>query len=317
MKTGQASRTAEYMAFFRALESARSPRKRLFADSFAMQFLRPGLRRAVYFSRVPVLGALIPRYLDRRLPGARTSGVARTRLIDDALCQALREGIGQVLILGAGFDCRAYRLPGISSAAVFEVDHPATLSVKRAHLCRVLANVPENVRFVEMDFDRQSLSEALTQAGFDLLRPTVFVWEGVTNYLSADSVSAVLRFVAGCAASSRLVFTYVDRRALDGSALFEGAADLMRDVARLGEPWTFGLDPEELPEYLRALGLRLERDAGAREYRVQYFGPDGERMKGYDFYHVAIARVAMQGEEPPAGALANPGEAGARRRSDA
>jgi methyltransferase (TIGR00027 family) len=202
MNTGQASRTAEYMAFFRALESARAPRKRLFTDSFAMQFLRPGLRRAVYFSRVPVLGALIPRYLDRRVPGARTSGVARTRLIDDAVCQALREGIGQVLILGAGFDCRAYRLLGIGSAAVFEVDHPATLSVKRANLYGALANLPQNVRFVEMDFDRQSLREALTQAGFDPLRPAVFLWEGVTNYLSADAVDAVLRFVAGCGYSS-------------------------------------------------------------------------------------------------------------------
>ena len=226
MKTGQASRTAEYMAFFRALESARPSRKRLFTDRFAVQFLRPGLRRALWFSRLPVLGALIPWYADRRLPGARTSGIARTRLIDDALCQALREGIGQVVILGAGFDCRAYRLPGIGSAAVFEVDHPATLSVKRAHLRRVLAKLPENVRFVEMDFNRQNLRDTLTQAGLDLLRPAVFLWEGVTNYLTADAVSAVLRFVAGCAAGSRLIFTYVHRRALDGSGLFEGAAEI-------------------------------------------------------------------------------------------
>jgi methyltransferase (TIGR00027 family) len=296
MQPGQASRTAEYMAFFRALESARPPRRRLFADSFAMQFLRPGLRRAVYLSRVPVLGALIPRYLDRRLPGARTSGVARTRLIDDALCQALHEGIGQVVILGAGFDCRAYRLAGIGSADVFEVDHPATLSVKRAHLSRALANLPHNVRFVEMDFDRQNLREALTEAGFELPRAAVFLWEGVTNYLSADAVDAVLHFVASCAAGSRLIFTYVDRRALDGSGLFEGAADLMGEVARLGEPWTFGLDPGDLSNYLDERGLHLERDAGAREYRRQYFGPPGERMNGYDFYHVAIAAVPAQAE---------------------
>ncbi len=317
MKTGQASRTAEYMAFFRALESAQVPRKRLFVDSFATQFLRPGLRRAVYFSRVPVLGALILRYVDRRLPGARTSGVARTCLIDDALCQALREGIGQVLILGAGFDCRAYRLPNMGSAAVFEVDRPATFSVKRAHLRRVLANLPQNVRFVEMDFDRQSLEEALTRAGFDQLRPAVFLWEGVTNYLTADAVSAVLGFVAGCAAGSRLIFTYIDRRALDGSGLFAGAADLMREVARLGEPWTFGLDPEELPNYLRARGLQLRRDAGAREYRRQYFGPDGQRMNGYDFYHVAIATVPTQAEPQPSVGVSNPGAAGKREGSDA
>ena len=91
----------------------------------------------------------------------------------------------------------------------------------------------------------------------------------------------------------------------------------MRDVDRLGEPWTFGLDPEELPDYLRERGLQLERDAGAREYRRQYFGPDGERMKGYDFYHVAIAGVPMQAEPQASVAPANAGEAGTRRRSDA
>ena len=315
MKTGQASRTAEYMAFFRALESARPSGKRLFTDRFAVQFLRPGLRRAAWCSRVPVLGALVLWYADRRLRGARTSGVARTRLIDDTLCQALvGEGIDQVIILGAGFDCRAYRLPGIGSAAVFEVDHRATLSVKRAQLRRVLAKLPENVRFVEMDFNRQGLRDTLTLAGLDPLRPAVFLWEGVTNYLTADAVGAVLRFVAGCAAGSRLVFTYVHRRALDGSGLFEGAADLMRDVERLGEPWTFGLDPEELPDYLRERGLRLERDAGAREYRVQYFGPDGERMKGYDFYHVVIAGVPTHAEPQASAAPSNAGEAGTRGR---
>ncbi len=297
MTPGNASRTAEFIAFVRALESARPPGARLFADPFAIQFLRPSLRRLVWLSRVPLLGALVAWYADRRVPGARTSGIARTRLIDDTLNQALRDGIGQVLILGAGFDCRAYRLPDMGSAVVFEVDHPATRSVKLAHLRRVLPAIPENVHFVEMDFNRQSLPDILRQAGLDPLRPAVFLWEGVTNYLTAEAVDAVLRFIVSCAVGSRLIFTYVHRGALDGSGQFEDAADILRDVERLGEPWTFGLDPNELSDYLRQRGLQLERDAGAREYRRQGFGPDGEHMKGYDFYHVAIARVPQHARD--------------------
>jgi len=107
MILGQSSRTAEYVAFFRACESVQPKSKRLFFDPFAKHFIRRSLRAAVWFSRIPLLGALVPWYADRRLPGARTSAIARTRWIDDATCQALHENIRQIVILGAGFDCRA------------------------------------------------------------------------------------------------------------------------------------------------------------------------------------------------------------------
>jgi methyltransferase (TIGR00027 family) len=291
MLLDRASRTAEYMAFYRALESARPASKRLFADPFAVHFLGPGLARAVRFSRWPLAGGLVRRYADWRLPGAGSSGVARTRFIDDLVGQARDEGISQVVILGAGFDCRAYRLPSLSQATVFEVDHPATLAVKLERLRPLFPTLPAHVRFVEVDFNHGSLAEALPLAGFDPGRRSLVVWEGVTNYLAGDAVAVVLRFVAGCATGSRLVFTYVDRRALDGSASFWDAAALLRFVALVGEPWTFGLDPRHLSEYLIGQGLRLETDAGAREYRARYFGREADRMKGYDFYHVAVARV--------------------------
>jgi len=101
----------------------------------------------------------------------------------------------------------------------------------------------------------------------------------------------VLRYVAGCARGSRLVLTYAHRDALDGSGSFPDAAKIMSNVAGLGEPWTFGLIPEQLPAYLRDRGLRLNRDDGARQYRSAYFGKAAESMNGYDFYHVAVASV--------------------------
>ena len=107
MKEGRASRTAEFMALFRALEAVRLPRRRVFEDRFAAAFLSPRLRLVVSLSRVPVVGELIRAYIDRRWPGARTSAVARTRFIDDQAEVALGSGTEQVVILGAGFDARA------------------------------------------------------------------------------------------------------------------------------------------------------------------------------------------------------------------
>jgi methyltransferase (TIGR00027 family) len=291
MEKNQSSRTAQYMAFFRALESVRPTERRLIADPFAVAFVPSGLARVVRLARIPGLHRPIERYADRRLPGARTSAIARTKLIDDAWQHALREDIRQIVILGAGFDCRAYRLAASSRATVFEVDHPATQALKMERLARILPETPANVHFAAIDFDRQSLPDVLAANGFDQKAPSLFLWEGVTHYLSKEAVDAVLRFVGACAPRSRIAFTYVHSGVLDGSVEFLGGERIRRDVAELCEPWKFGFDPADLPTYLRRRHLELDYDAGAHDYRVECFGPPGRKMKGYDFYHVAIAHV--------------------------
>ena len=284
------SRTAEYMALFRALESRGDG---LFEDPLARAFLSPGLRAAVCAARVPFLGAAVPAFIDRRWPGARTSGVARTRLIDDAVVAAVEQGIRQVVLLGAGFDARAWRLRALASTRVFEVDRLATQTVKRDRVVAFLGRAPAHVRFVAVDFDRDRLDAALAAAGLDAAQPALFVWEGVTNYLTAAAVDATLRFIAGTAVGTRLVFTYVDQRVLDddGAKAFAGAARLRALVRRSGEPWTFGLDPHALRAYLAQCRLALREDVGATEYRARYWGAAASHMRGYEFYRVAIADV--------------------------
>jgi methyltransferase (TIGR00027 family) len=293
----RASRTAEFMALFRALETVRRPAgERLFRDPLARGFLRPALRGVVALSCLPGAGPLVARAIDRRWPGARTSAVARTRLIDDLLRERLGEGVEQVVILGAGFDARAHRLPGIERTRVFEVDHPATLTVKRTRVAQQLGGLARHVVYVDLDFDHEDLARALAGAGFDPARRAFFLWEGVTNYLTAAAVDAVLRTVARSAApASSIVFTYVHRGVLDGSVSFAGTEHLVKTLGRVGEPWTFGLDPGELPAYLAGRGLELVVDLGAREYRARYLGGTRPANEGYEFYRVALASVRQQG----------------------
>lgn len=280
------------MALFRALESARRPAKRLFKDPLARRLLDCRLRLVVRLSRVPVIGIAIPWFIDRRWPGARTSAVARTRLIDDALGNALHAGVGQVVILGAGFDCRAYRIPGIEHTRVFEVDHPATLAAKKERVAQRLGALPAHVVYVGVDFNRQTLAEAMEPSGFDPTVRTFFIWEGVTNYLTAEAVDATLRYVrAHAAPGSQLLFTYVHRGVLDGSVPFAGTENLVNTLARAGEPWTFGFHPQELPAYLRVRGFELMEDVGATEYRSRYWGTRARRLRGYEFYRAALAEV--------------------------
>jgi methyltransferase (TIGR00027 family) len=289
MTADNSSETAEYMALFRALESKRSSRMRLFSDPLATDFLRPSLKRAALLARFPGGLTLVEKIADRRIPGARTSAIARTRLIDDLLAEGVGNDLCQIVILGAGFDCRAYRLPSLSSRDVYEVDHPLTLDRKRSQLKKRFGKLPSNLHYVPIDFNRESLGSTLQQAGLKDSAKTVFLWEGVTNYLTAEAVASVLRYVAAFPSGSRLIFTYVHSGALDGTVNFYGAERLLADVAELHEPWTFGMDPDEVSRYLQERGLRLMVDMGASEYRKRYFGSASEDMRGYEFYHVAMA----------------------------
>lgn len=102
------------------------------------------------------------------------------------------DGIRQVVTLGAGFDCRFYRLQELGSVAGFEVDQPSTLALKISRLRTLLEKATTNVRFVAIDFEHQKLADRLRAEGFDRRQPAIFIWEGVTNYLTAEAVDAVL-----------------------------------------------------------------------------------------------------------------------------
>lgn len=275
MRTGRASRTAQHNALFRALEQ-RMPRP-LFADPWAGRFLRGRYRLAALLP-----AALVARVIDWRWPGPRAGVCVRTRYIDEAILQALSEGLDQIAILGAGLDSRALRLPGIERTRVFEVDHPATQAMKR----EVVGAAPAHLTWVPVDFASGQLDRSLKAAGFRTGLRTLFLWEGVTNYLDEASVDATLRFVAG--AGRALIFTYVDRGILDGSARFAGAAESMRAVRRIGEPFTYGLDPRGVAAFLRERGLELIEDLALSEAADRY--TTRRRPPVSAFYHVVRAR---------------------------
>jgi methyltransferase (TIGR00027 family) len=296
VKEGQASRTAEYVALFRAIESALPARRRLFEDPFARSFLRPSLRAVVALCRVPGVADLLACFIDRRWAGARSSAVARTRFIDDTIEAALGRGIEQLVILGAGFDCRAYRLDDLSRLSLFEVDHPDTLARKQIILARASVDVPSEVRFVGIDFKWGDLDRAMEAAGWSEQAPTFILWEGVTTYLTEAAVDTTLRWCARAAPGSILLFTYVDRAVIDEPRAFAGTERLRATLKAAGEQWTFGLDPAALASFLSGRGLQLEQDIGSADYRARYIPQVDRIMHGYEFYRIAIARVPSQTE---------------------
>lgn len=221
----------------------------------------------------------------------RTSAVARTRLIDEAAVAAFGSGVQQTVVLGAGFDSRAYSLAPVCGSPVFEVDHPSTSAAKKARVSRLLGAAPAHVQFVPVNFDTPSLSDQMESAGFQRQRKTLAIWEGVTNYFSAAAVDATVRWIAGLVRGSTLVFTYIHQRVLDSPESFEGTAPVLTALWAANERWTFGMEPSLLADYLAQRNLLLQMDLGAAEYRALYFGAAAAGMRGYEFYRVAVGEV--------------------------
>jgi methyltransferase (TIGR00027 family) len=287
------SRTAELVTLYRAIESSRTPATRLFDDPFAPLFLGWRFRTALHLSRLPVIGAAMPWSLvDWHWSGPRGTVAVRTRYIDDCLGDALHHGVQQVVILGAGFDCRAYRIREIAQSRVFEADHPATQATKKEIVSHRLRTLPSHVTYVPIDFTAGPLDTVMQASGCRSDVRTFFVCEGVTHYLPADTIDAVFRYVSRSAPGSRLVFTYIHRGMLDGSARFAGADNTLATVRRAGEPYTFGFEPAELPPYLAARNLVLVEDVGADAYRARYLTPRGRGGEPLSEYQrAALASV--------------------------
>ena len=287
LDSGKPSKTAQFMALFRALESTYPRERRLFEDPLAMRFLSPALKGVLRASSFSCLRQGVVKLLDGVWTGARASGIARTRLIDDFLCRGIQEGCAQVVILGSGYDSRAYRLPELAGMRVFEVDHPSTLRPKKEKLRRTGIDCG-HVVFAEIDFLHQSLAQVLEQAGFDGARPAFFIWEGVTNYLSEAAVRETLTYIGSLAPGTRLAFTYVHRNAIDSpeANVKSGISKLLK---KQGEPWTYGILPEELPALLWECNLKLLEDIGSVDYRKRYMYAQGTHLDGYEFYRAALA----------------------------
>jgi methyltransferase (TIGR00027 family) len=288
MRAGQPSRTAVQNALFRALEARRPAPARIADDPLAVQFLTPEFRLLAQAARVPAARRALELVIDHRWPCARPGVVARTRLIDQVVQRELGE-VRQMLILGAGFDSRAWRLPGMNGVRVFELDHPATQAAKRRALGHGGPSA-DHVTFVPVVFGADDPAQALVASGLVAGAPTMVLWEGVTNYLDREAVDTTFGLLASLIGpGSPVIFTYVDAGLLDGSATFAGGETTMRAVRRVGEPFTFGFVPSEVPAYLAERGFELVSDERVADAAARFY-PAGKCPDAPGYYHVAQSR---------------------------
>lgn len=278
MKEGKPSATAEGNAALRAAEWLRPEDERVCYDQFARRFL--GLRFGVIV-RSRLLTRIALWYAERILPGAADSLAARTRYIDDYLKQCIADGIEQLVILGAGYDSRAYRFDELKGKVrVFEVDHPDTQRAKIQKVKRIFGSLPSHVTYVGLDLDEKKLGEGLLEAGYRTDKKTLFIWEGVTVYLTPEAVDETLAFVAGNSGKgSSIIFDYAFQFALDATSDSEEAKKWRKAYERRGEPPKFALKEDEVEEFLSKRGFYQVKSVSMESLENTYFRSKGITRK--------------------------------------
>lgn len=211
------------------------------------------------------------RLITDALVKARALIVMRSRYVDDELRAAVERGVVQYVILGAGLDTSPY-LPGHVSQQldVFELDHMDTQRVKVERLSDAGIDVPHNVRHVGIDFESQSLDEALAATGFDRGRPAFYSWLGVTYYLQLDSVRDVFSYVADLAPGSQIVFDFMLADSALGEKERKALARISAFLEKYREPLLCRFHPRQLQGLLQEVGfseaLHLSWEAAMDRY---------------------------------------------------
>lgn len=269
MKKNQGSRTADGAAALRAVHTLYDAAP-VFSDPQALALTSRGLRLMVG-SRLAY--QLLARPLYEKFATLRAAVAVRSRYAEDGLQAVMNAGVSQYIIVGAGLDSFALRRPELAGRLqVYEVDHPDTQQNKQRRIAAAGFAVPGNLEFVPVDFERESLAQALARSSFQPGRGSFFSWLGVTHYLTREAFVATLAAIASISApGSELVFDYslpVEMLSAEHQARVR---EVHKYVARRGEPIIGQMAPKEAAQECTKLGMTVLEDLGGEQQKQRYF----------------------------------------------
>ena len=216
------------------------------------------------------------------VPGSYEWVVGRTFFFDEVFKKALDDKITQIVIMGAGFDTRVYRFQEkLGDTVAYELDLPSIQNIKIQRLKNNQIAIPENVRYVPIDFTKDVLFEKLEEAGYSKLEKSLFLWEGVTEYLTDTAFDSTMKSIRNNSPpGSLLAFSYIYRSVVEGTKEYYGTKQIVRMVARNGEPYKYGISEGEIEKFLSDRGYRLVRHLNAEDLERTYLTGEDGRLYG-------------------------------------
>jgi methyltransferase (TIGR00027 family) len=294
IKRKNTSSTAEEIAFHRVIESGKADEKRICYDPYAIYFIGPELLRfseAIACNHPEAKARLEEMY--RLFPGTQNSIVARVRYFDDYLEDSLDDGIEQLVILGAGYDTRAYRTKGLKEKVkVFEVDFQGTQKVKIEKIKEIFGSLPAHVAFVNADIGSEKLFKKLIEHGYNHSQKTLFIMEGLIYYLPPQSVDSLLSLIVqNSCPGSKIIFDYFPQSMVDGTCDLEVGNLIHERVKQSGEPLKFGIEEGTVEKFLKERGFSHIQNVTSEDYKKAYFYGENENQEVCSLYSFVHAMV--------------------------
>ena len=292
--------TAQGVAKQRMIESLAKPDKRVIYDPYAEMFV-------IGAGIIKLMGHKFSVWLgDKIVPGMHEHLISRTRFIDDLIELSTSIDIEQYVILGAGYDSRAHRLKLPSKLKIFEVDQPEVQERKRSWLSAKIPN-KENVTYVSVDFNHQSLKQQLLDAGLDQSKSTIYTLEGVSQYITKEALNSTLKELAvlNQNSNSKIFISYVNKLIEDdpkacfglGYSNPEKAVKFITNgSAKVGEPGISFYSAKEIEDLLSQNSFTLIENRTLNDLNSKYFTPVGRTIpenRVFKLEHFVIAKSRL------------------------
>ena len=276
--------TAFGAAAVRLMEQYEPDNKRLFDDPIVYHLTNPFLRILLKFKFIRNYFTGLSDNVAKGIIGGQ---ICRTKYIDEKTLSIINE-IEQVLILGAGLDTRAYRLKGIEKLKVYEIDLPNIQQIKKRKLKKYFGNLPSNVNFIPIDFNKDKLENVLNNS-LDLTKSSLIIFEAVTQYINNYAVDGTFKFISKFPAGSYLLFTYVLQDVIERK--IKDAIKLMDWSEKNRSPFIFGINSSEVESFLNPYNLKMIEDVGTEYYQKNYLKPINRNLEVSEIERINFSKI--------------------------
>ena len=276
--TNNASKTAETVAIVRMSESKKSENERICYDPYAIHFISKEVLD--FAAKNPEEYRVLVARNESLVPGASNSLVARVRFFDDVVKSSINNGLEQLVIIGAGYDTRAYRIEGLDKIQVFEIDHPSTQKIKIKKIKEIFKSQPNHVTYIPLDLEIDKLGQELLKTRYNGSKKTLFIMEGLLMYISPEIVDKIFSFIVhNSGKGSSILFDYIPLSVVEGTCELEAGHNWQKGVTEAGEPFKFGISEGSTESFLNQRGFKMIKNMTSEDYKKAYFNGKNKNRK--------------------------------------